>query len=82
MQVLSRSGEEEPISADRYGGGINMIPVIVEEQWDVRDYIYLAPRIHLYDWDRDGIQEIMVVNNETRAALGFFLTNAFTLRAG
>lgn len=77
LQVLNPSGGEESISADRYGGGTNMIVFADEEQWDVQDYIYLSPRIQLYDWDGDGIQEIMVVNNELSSGSGYLSSQRF-----
>ncbi len=64
VQVLSSSGEEKWITTERYGGGSNFILVVDESQWDVENYVYLPPRIHLLDTDGDQINEILVINNQ------------------
>jgi TolB-like protein len=65
IQLLDRQGGEASVSTEKYGGGPNAIVFTDEEQYDVQDHIYLSPRIHLYDLNGDGIQEMLVVNNET-----------------
>jgi TolB-like protein len=65
VQVLDTSGSEMVVSAERFGGGTNKIIFTDEEQWDEADHLFLPPRILLHDLDSDGIQEILVVNNQT-----------------
>lgn len=65
VQVLDRKGSEAFVSTDTYGGGANAIVFTNEDQYDVQDYIYLQPRILLHDLDGDGIQEMLVVNNQS-----------------
>jgi TolB-like protein len=64
VEFQSLSGEETWVSAEHYGGGSNAIVFTDETQWDVQDYIFLSPRIYLHDMDSDGIQELLVVNNQ------------------
>lgn len=65
VQLLDRNGSEAFVSTERYGGGANAIVFTNEEQYDDQDYLYLQPRIHLHDLDGDGIQEMLVVNNQS-----------------
>jgi TolB-like protein len=65
IQLLDRKGSETSISTEAYGGGANAIVFTDEEQWDEQDYIYLQPRIQLHDLNGDGLQEILVVNNQS-----------------
>ena len=64
IQILSPTGEEVWATTEKYGGGSTFVVFTDEEQWDVQDYIYLPPRIHLYDMDGDGVQEILAVKNQ------------------
>ncbi|WP_213184251.1 FG-GAP-like repeat-containing protein [Desulfosarcina cetonica] len=64
VQILNASGEEAWVSDDRYGGASTFIVLRDESQADVEDYIYFSPRIHLHDIDGDGVQEMLVVNNQ------------------
>lgn len=64
IALLDRRGGEALVSTETYGGGSNTIVFNDEDQYDVQDYIYLSPRIHLHDLDGDGIQEMLVINNE------------------
>jgi TolB-like protein len=64
VQFLTPSGEETWVTTEHYGGGSNFIVFSDETQWDVQDYVYLAPRILLHDLDGDGIQEMLVVKNQ------------------
>lgn len=65
VQLLDRKGSEAFVSTEAYGGGANAIVFTDEEQWDAQDYIYLQPRIQLHDLDGDGLQEILVVKNQS-----------------
>ncbi len=64
IQIIGPTGEDRWVSAEHYGGGANAVTFMDESQWDVQDIIYLPPRIRLYDVDNDGIQEMLVVNNQ------------------
>lgn len=65
VQLLNRKGSETFVSTETYGGSTNAIVFTDEEQWDAQDYIYLQPRIQLHDLNGDGLQEILVVKNQT-----------------
>lgn len=64
IQFLTPSGEETWVTAERYGGGSNYVVFIDQTQWDVKDYVYLSPRIRLHDIDGDGVQEVLVLKNQ------------------
>jgi hypothetical protein len=64
VQILDLSGNEGVVSADRFGGGVNAIVFTDEEQWDEKEHVFLPPRILLKDIDADGVQEMLVVNND------------------
>ena len=64
IEILNAAGEENWVSTEHYGGGTNVIVFIDQAQWDTQDYVYLPPRILLHDMDNDGIQEMLVVNNQ------------------
>ncbi|MGD9188080.1 MAG: FG-GAP-like repeat-containing protein [Desulfobacteraceae bacterium] len=65
VQLLDRKGSEAFVSTETYGGGANAIVFTNEEQWDEQDHIFLQPRIQLHDLNGDGLQEILVVNNQS-----------------
>ncbi len=65
VQLLDRKGSEASVSTETYGGSTTAIVFTSEEQWDDQDYIYLQPRIQLHDLDGDGLQEILVVKNQS-----------------
>lgn len=74
VQLLDRKGREMSVSTEVYGGGSNAIVFTDEEQYDVQDYLFLSPRIHLHDMNGDGLQEALVVKNETSLPGGGALT--------
>ncbi len=65
VQLLNRKGSETFVSTETYGGSTNAIVFMDEEEWDAQEYIYLQPRIQLHDLNGDGLQEILVVKNQT-----------------
>jgi TolB-like protein len=65
VQLLDRNGAEAVVSTESYGGGGNAIVFTNEEEWDEQDYIFLKPRIQLHDLNGDGLQEMLVVNNQS-----------------
>ncbi len=70
VQILNKNGREDWASSDRYGGSANAMDIeSKEDPKDIRDLIYLAPRIHLLDIDGDRIQEMVVVRNEYKGGV-------------
>ncbi len=67
VRILNRRGKEEWITSERYGGSHLFIEFPDPGDLSDRRYIYLLPRIHLYDLDADGSQEIFVIRNENIA---------------
>lgn len=65
VQLLNRKGSETFVSTETYGGSTNAIVFTSEKEWDAQDYIYLQPRIQLHDLNGDGLQEILVVKNQS-----------------
>jgi TolB-like protein len=65
VQLLDRKGSKAFVSTESYGGGSNAIVFTDEEQWDEQDYVFLQPRIQLHDLNGDGLQEMLVVNNQS-----------------
>jgi hypothetical protein len=65
VQLLDRKGSETFVSTETYGGGANAIVFTNEEEWDEQDHMFLQPRIQLHDLNSDGLQEILVVNNQS-----------------
>ena len=70
IQVLDPSGNKIVSSINRYGESPNAIIFIDENEWDEKKKLYLQQRIILHDYDADGIQEILAVNNEESAYTG------------
>lgn len=70
VKILKRSGSEALVTTDQYGGGSNFVVFTDEDQYDVQDYIFLSPRIHLHDLDSDGVQEMLVIHNEYKYGTG------------
>ena len=66
VQILNSAGDEIKVSADKYGGSVNAITIILEEEWDEQKNIFLPHRILFHDLDADGIQEMLVINNTTQ----------------
>jgi TolB-like protein len=67
VRILNPRGEEEWITSERYGGSHLHLEFPNATDTSERIYVYLSPRIHLYDLDGDGIQEIFVIDNEDQA---------------
>lgn len=67
IQILDRRGDEEWRTSERYGGSPIFLDFPSKTDTDMRDYISISPRLHLYDLDEDGIQEIFVVKNDNIA---------------
>lgn len=67
VQILNPRGEEEWVTSERYGGSHLFLEFPNPTDTSERLYVYLSPRIQLYDLDGDGIQEIFVLDNEDRA---------------
>lgn len=67
VRILNLRGVEEWITSERYGGSHLHIEFPNATDTSERLYVYLSPRIHLYDLDGDGIQELFVVDNEDMA---------------
>ncbi|WP_459916436.1 hypothetical protein [Desulfocicer niacini] len=65
VEIQNQAGETVWSTSEKYGGGVNSISYTPEDQWDEKNIVFLPPRIHLYDIDGDGIQEMMVINNES-----------------
>ncbi len=82
LEILDRKDGQSAVSTETYGGGPNAIVFTDKDQYDVRDNIYLAPRIHLQDLDGDGIQEMLVVNNETTQLGGGILDRHRSFKKG
>ena len=82
VQLLDRKGKETFVSTETYGGGSNAIVFTDEDQDDAQGYIYLPPRIHLHDLDGDGLQEVLVVNNESNILGGGAFTRHRSYKKG
>jgi TolB-like protein len=65
VRILNPGGKEEWVTSERYGGSHLFIEFPDPGDVSDRQYIFLSPRIHLWDLDADGRQEIMVIRNET-----------------
>ncbi|MGD9211735.1 MAG: FG-GAP-like repeat-containing protein [Desulfobacteraceae bacterium] len=74
VQLLSPSGKESFSTTELYGGGPNYLVFTNAAQYDVQDYIYLSPRIHLYDMDGDNTLEILVLKNQSGFSGSNFLS--------
>ncbi|MEJ2156963.1 MAG: VCBS repeat-containing protein [Desulfobacteraceae bacterium] len=79
IRILSRNGDEEWITSERYGG--SNIFLDFPDKTDTFDhkYVYLSPRIHLYDLDGDGLEEVFAVNNDNLAG---FMTRVRSFKNG
>ena len=70
LQILDQNGNEEWKSIERYGGSpafLDKPPAMGPESKEEMDRVYLKQRIHVADLDKDGKNEIFVVNNQDLA---------------
>ncbi len=84
IQVLDAAGIDLWTSSDRYGGSINYIEYPSEREVSINltgervmDNLYLQSRIHVWDIDGDGKNEVVVVNNQNIVSRNFSKLRSF-----
>ncbi len=69
VRILKRNGDEEWITSERYGGSAAYVQFPNKMDAIEKENVYLNPRLLLYDLDGDGLQEMLVVGNESASVL-------------
>lgn len=72
LSILHKNGQEEWTSPEPFGGGVNYLEFRMESDSSIgahkeMDRFYLPQRILITDLDKDGKNEIIVVNNADAA---------------
>ena len=64
VRVFSLSGEEQWMSAERYGGSTNYLEFSLYSSGGDKDHLYLPQRILVRDLDGDGKHEVIMASNQ------------------
>jgi hypothetical protein len=79
LRLFSLSGKEKWRSGEPFGGSMKFV-----ESWeknsDIADRLYLPQRIHVFDLDGDGKQEVVVPSNQGQ--IGRLFAKLRTFSAG